>query len=561
MDDDDPLPDEDTFYGNLEESVGDGEKDRTMTLFGVLMNTTSLVAPGCCMWMTFQVQVADPNKVADMMSGVLLAIIISFVTSLSYAALAKEYPEAGVGGAYYFAASVGAVFPKRKWARRFKLLVGWSAHQYYWMYPAVLIAYMTKTIQYLLQGKDTSAITHAADAFATLEQSEQLPVQFLSCFAICALVAAVALSGVEASAAATTVITGVQCVNIALFAAVALSYRYGAAAAGLDNGGGGGGGGGGGAPPSDISWLNKDVSAVVLPRSASGVIFQAGVAIFALSGYDSAATMGEQAIRPKRDIPLGLVSSVLVQGCGIYLLEYFAANMAINDKLILRQPSNVSDCACLSAAGVCADTTAHASPSQPVPFPPTRVQPFRFTVAGGSPGGLQAATSTSTSTSGFQTSGNASQNAPGQRRPTTAPPTPPPTPPAPLCNYTIGYLNYSGTRALAISPAPIALLTVSIGEDVLGKGWGYPFMLVQTVSVLLSGLGATLASFNTALRFSQAMAFDGELPQLFAVTHPRTRVPYRGLVFLSCFVFGAACAGVSYGVASLTMVMIEYEHR
>ena len=53
---------------------------------------------------------------------------------------------------------------------------------------------------------------------------------------------------------------------------------------------------------------------------------QATVAILILVGFESVTSMGGEAKNAKRDIPIAVITSLLVQGAFCYLIEYFAAN-------------------------------------------------------------------------------------------------------------------------------------------------------------------------------------------------------------------------------------------
>src|SRR5262245_66019631 len=80
----------------------------TLGLTGVTMNAMALIAPGAFLWITYQLQAAaaapDGTSVAsDIWSGIAFALILAFLTALSYAQLARLYPEAGFGSCYYFA--------------------------------------------------------------------------------------------------------------------------------------------------------------------------------------------------------------------------------------------------------------------------------------------------------------------------------------------------------------------------------------------------------------------------------------------------------------------------
>src|SRR5438094_836457 len=111
-------------------------------------------APGALLWITYQLQAAatapDGSSVAsDMWAGIVLALILAFLTAYSYGELARIYPEAGFGSCYYFAEKA---FIDRenaahhKWARLAKIVTGWAAHLFYWVYPGVMVAFMATLV-------------------------------------------------------------------------------------------------------------------------------------------------------------------------------------------------------------------------------------------------------------------------------------------------------------------------------------------------------------------------------------------------------------------------------
>ncbi len=57
---------------------------------------------------------------------------------------------------------------------------------------------------------------------------------------------------------------------------------------------------------------------------------QATVAILILVGFESVTSMGAEAKNAKRDMPIAVIISLLVQGCFCYLFEYFAANYVLS---------------------------------------------------------------------------------------------------------------------------------------------------------------------------------------------------------------------------------------
>jgi amino acid transporter len=56
------------------------------------------------------------------------------------------------------------------------------------------------------------------------------------------------------------------------------------------------------------------------------IIIQACIAILCLVGFESVTSMGEEALNPKKHIPIAVIASLLIQGGFCYLFEYFAAN-------------------------------------------------------------------------------------------------------------------------------------------------------------------------------------------------------------------------------------------
>jgi len=53
---------------------------------------------------------------------------------------------------------------------------------------------------------------------------------------------------------------------------------------------------------------------------------QATIAILILVGFESVTAMGGEARNAKRDVPIAVITSLLVQGAFCYLFEYFSAN-------------------------------------------------------------------------------------------------------------------------------------------------------------------------------------------------------------------------------------------
>ena len=67
----------------------------------------ALIAPGAFLWTTFQLQAAQINgavsTAGEMWTGLVAALVLAFLTAISYAELSDIYPKAGSGSSYYFA--------------------------------------------------------------------------------------------------------------------------------------------------------------------------------------------------------------------------------------------------------------------------------------------------------------------------------------------------------------------------------------------------------------------------------------------------------------------------
>ncbi|HZU26406.1 MAG TPA: APC family permease, partial [Bryobacteraceae bacterium] len=75
---------------------------------------------------------------------------------------------------------------------------------------------------------------------------------------------------------------------------------------------------------------------VVGIHNVGWAFIQATVAILILVGFESVTAMGGEAKNAKRDVPIAVITSLLVQGCVCYLFEYFAANYFLNSGYTLQ---------------------------------------------------------------------------------------------------------------------------------------------------------------------------------------------------------------------------------
>ena len=287
-----------------------GGMKRTLGLTGVTVNAMALIAPGAFLWMTFQLQAANvdasgASTAPDMWTGIVAALVVAFLTAIAFAELARRYPDAGTGSAYYFAEKAFLDREKpshRRWARLAKFVTGWAAHLFYWVYPGVMVAFFA------------TLVTYIAGQFGIV-----IPTigQILIAVLFSALVGFIAVRGISGSTTASIVINVIQLTTLVIFSIMAIMFR-------VQN-------------PLGVSpegWYHPAPSSIILPHNLTGLLFQSTIAILILVGLESATALGSEAKNPKRDIPRGVLLSLVIQGLFAYLLQYFAANYALSDKLV-----------------------------------------------------------------------------------------------------------------------------------------------------------------------------------------------------------------------------------
>ncbi len=76
---------------------------------------------------------------------------------------------------------------------------------------------------------------------------------------------------------------------------------------------------------------HESASSVVSPHGLTNFVIQACIAILILVGFESVSSMGEEAKNAKKDIPIAIILSLLIQGAFCYLIEYFCANFFLNN--------------------------------------------------------------------------------------------------------------------------------------------------------------------------------------------------------------------------------------
>ena len=335
----------------------------TLGLTGLTSNAMALIAPGAFLWLTFAIQAntgvaGEPSTAPAMWWGILAALLLCLATAVAYAEISRLYP--GTGSSYYYAEQALLSKDKAfKYARVAKFVVGWGSHLYYWVYPGVMVA-------------TTGIFTGYIVGFLwpnLMSGSNPGPV-FMALVAVLFsfFVAWIAAKGAGASTAVNVAINVVQISALIVFAALAIQYRSGhpSGSEGFqydsqtlatytfqfqrDKTGGTIRDASGtplalldasGKPvPYRITYPETDAtgvflshpsaSSVVSPHKISYVFIQATVAILILVGFESVTSMGSEAKNPAKNIPIAVISSLLIQGLLCYLIEYFAANYFLN---------------------------------------------------------------------------------------------------------------------------------------------------------------------------------------------------------------------------------------
>jgi amino acid transporter len=337
----------------------------TLGLTGLTMNAMALIAPGAFLWLTFVGQGTAGATAPAMWAGIVLALLLCLATAVCYAEMAKLYP--GTGSSYYFAEQA-FLNHETAWpyARISKFIVGWGSHLYYWIYPGLMVGVMGVLVGYLV-----------GTIWPTFMNASNPGPMFMMAIAILFSfgVAYIAHRGVSGSTSVNIAINVIQISALVLFSVMALGYRMnhppGSVAYQFDSSSGDAYtyefatqkqvvdgkpadvivrdssgvpkpalDAAGKPVPFKIAYPEKDDKGNFLahPTAASVVgmhnfgwmFVQATIAILILVGFESVTAMGGEAKDAKRNVPIAVVTSLLVQGAFCYLFEYFAANYFLN---------------------------------------------------------------------------------------------------------------------------------------------------------------------------------------------------------------------------------------
>ena len=344
-----------------------GEMQATLGLTGLTFNAMALIAPGAFLWLTFYAQATEGTTSPSMWIGIFFALLLCLATAVSYAELSKLYP--GTGSSYYFAEQSFLNHEKAwKYARLMKFVVGWGSHLYYWIYPGVMVAVTGIFCGYIVGTlwPNFMSASNPGPMFMML-------VAVLFSFGV----AYIAHRGVTGSTAVNIAINVIQISALLVFSVMAIGYRMNHPAGSVawqwdstssdayncefqaDAQGN---------PVRDSNMIplcKKDASGAIVPYhvsypwndsmgnflthpSAKSVLglhnfnwmfVQATVAILILVGFESCTALGGEAKNPKRDIPIAVITSLLVQGAFCYLFEYFATNYSLSSGYTMQSAS------------------------------------------------------------------------------------------------------------------------------------------------------------------------------------------------------------------------------
>jgi APA family basic amino acid/polyamine antiporter len=341
------------------------EMKPTLGLTGLTMNAMALIAPGAFLWLTFFIQATTGATAPSMWIGIVVALLLCLATAVCYAEMAKLYP--GTGSSYYFAEQAFLNHDKGwRYARISKFIIGWGSHLYYWVYPGVMVGVMGVLCGYLVGTLYPNFMnaSNPGPVFMAL-------VAVVFSFAV----AYIAHRGVNGSTSVNIAINIIQITALLIFAVMAFSYRtsHPAGTPGWNFDSGSGEAyqyefdthkittngtvtdevlrdkdgvpkpkldAAGKTAPFIVGYPAKDdkgnflthdsAASVVGVHNVSWAFIQATVAILILVGFESVTAMGGEAKNAKRDVPIAVIVSLLVQGCFCYLIEYFAANYFLN---------------------------------------------------------------------------------------------------------------------------------------------------------------------------------------------------------------------------------------
>ncbi len=296
----------------MSSNEGSGQVKQKLGLLGATINAMALIAPGAFLWITYQLQAAATapggmSVASDIWAGIVVALVVAFLTAFSYAELAKIYPEAGFASVTYFAEK--AFLDRRKektsgptsLARFAKLVTGWSAHLFYWVYPGVMVAMMATLIGYMY----------------TQFTGQTLSILMMTIIGVIFAIVTgyIAYRGVTGSTKTALWINIIQLSALAIFTVLAICFR-------VFN------------PMHATTWAFSGGFDIIKFHSIKGILVQSTLAILILVGFESCTALSSETEKPESTIPKAIIISLVIQGLFAYLFEYFGAGYMISEKLV-----------------------------------------------------------------------------------------------------------------------------------------------------------------------------------------------------------------------------------
>src|SRR5712671_2547631 len=358
----------------MAENTGEVKMTPTLGLTGLTMNAMALIAPGAFLWLTFSIQAATGVTAPAMWLGIFVALLLCLATAVAYAELSKLYP--GPGSSYFFAEQSFLNHEKAwKYARLSKFIVGWGSHLYYWIYPGVMVGVTGIFVGYVVGTLWPNSMS----------ASNPGPI-FMGLVAVVFSlgVAYIAHRGVNGSTGVNIAINVIQISALIVFSVMALGYRMnhppGSVAFQFDSTSGEAYtyefattsqvvngtatdvvvrdanmvpqpklDASGKPVPYHVDYPYYDstgtfqshpnAKSVIAPHKWGWVFVQATVAILILVGFESCTALGGEAKNAKRDIPIAVILSLLIQGAFCYLIEYFCAAYFLNSGYSMQSAS------------------------------------------------------------------------------------------------------------------------------------------------------------------------------------------------------------------------------
>jgi APA family basic amino acid/polyamine antiporter len=229
------------------------------------------------------------------------AIVFSFIfaafgcvfAGLCYSEFASMIPIAGSAYSYTYA-TLGELIA---W------IIGWDLVMEYCVGAATVSIGWSQTLLSLLHGFGiTIPARLAASPFQPLTLSDGTMVRGminLPAVVIVVLVSLLLIRGISESARANSIIVFLKVAVVLIFIAVGWSYIN---------------------PANHVPFIPPNDTGEFGHFGYSGILAGAGVIFFAYIGFDAVSTAAQEAKRPERDMPIGIIGSLLV--CTILFILY-----------------------------------------------------------------------------------------------------------------------------------------------------------------------------------------------------------------------------------------------